>query len=154
MDLVKLLDLARERANLPSDYALAAAIGITRQRVSQMRSRRDNPGDGVVIRLAELAELDPGYALACMHAVRAKRTPERKAWESLARKAGMAAMLLIGLAIGLSAGGLLGSDPAELFAYTGYSLYEMGFTGCAWLALLAALLLAKALGPLSPAERS
>lgn len=66
------LDLARNRQKLPSDRQLCAHLKCTDAVVSQWRKRKSFPSDEHMVRLAELAGLDPQVALlelACWRAV-------------------------------------------------------------------------------------
>lgn len=92
------LDAVKVRKALPSDYALAAELGITRSAVSRLRNRKDFFGDSTAIRVAELLEIDPAIVVAAAHAERAKKPEERAVWESMIQKlGGVAASVLIGI---------------------------------------------------------
>jgi len=96
---VRLLDELGSKLGLRSDYAIAKHLGISTQRMSRYRCRLDALGPEMALRVADDLSMDRGYVLACIAAERAKRTDERKAWEALAKKAGIAATLLISLGI-------------------------------------------------------
>ncbi len=51
-----LMDEAKEKAGLPSDYKLAEAIGITRQTISGYRHGRSYPDEYAKAKLAELTK--------------------------------------------------------------------------------------------------
>lgn len=102
------LDAIKARHGLPSDYALAAKIGITRSSVSRLRNHKDTLGDSTAIKVAELLEIDAGYVAACAHAERAKRADEKALWQSIMQKLGSAAALVL---IGI--GGLSAPSPAQ-----------------------------------------
>jgi hypothetical protein len=143
MNTAELLDHVRKAQALPSDYALAAKLGVSPQRVSHFRNGREIPGDKAALHLAQLAQLDPGYVLACLHAERAKRPAERKAWQALARKAGIAAMLLITVGFVLLGQHIDGLARAEtsMFGVTHYAQLTLaGLLG----AMLAAFAVATA----------
>ena len=96
-----LLDAVKQRHKLPSDYALAAFLGMTRAHVSKYRCDRESLSDEKALRVAELLEMDAGYVLALMNAERAKRTHNDaalSAWSNLAerlKRGGVAAALLL-----------------------------------------------------------
>lgn len=92
------LDQVKVRHGLPSDYALATKLGITRAQVSKYRNRGDELGDETALKVAELLDLDPGYVLACMNHQRTKSEAARAAWEQLAdlvKRHGVAAALVL-----------------------------------------------------------
>lgn len=82
----ELLDAVKSRYALPSDYALAGKLKVSRERVSKYRNRGDSMGDDTALRVAELLELDSGYVLACMEAERAQSDVTRKVWERAAER--------------------------------------------------------------------
>ncbi|WP_298334152.1 hypothetical protein [Asticcacaulis sp.] len=57
------LDAAKQRNNIPSDNQLCKAIGVSSPVVSCMRTRRNWPSDATMLRIAELAGVDPAEAL-------------------------------------------------------------------------------------------
>jgi len=126
MNVAQLLDRVLKNAGIRSDYALAAQLGVSRQRISHFRAGREIPGDAMAMRLATMADIDAGYVLASMHALRAKRSDERRAWESLAKKATIAASLLITMGIILGYPSIDGQGLAELEELTAYTLCALG----------------------------
>jgi transcriptional regulator with XRE-family HTH domain len=58
MENKDLLDMAKSRANLPSDYALAKVLGITPGNLSNIRKNKAHPSNEVAIKLATLAGID------------------------------------------------------------------------------------------------
>ncbi len=98
MTAQELLDAALKAQGLPSDYALAARLGITRAALSSYRTGRSRPDDGIARRLAELARLDPDAVMAAMAAERASTPELRAAWASIAarlQQAGAAVLAVI-----------------------------------------------------------
>lgn len=83
MKITELLDAAKAAHSIPSDYALAKAIGVTTSAISNVRTGRNGIDDATAIKIAELAGLDAGYVIACAHSERAKSDPERAAWKSI-----------------------------------------------------------------------
>lgn len=94
------IDLARSHGGLPSDYAVAKQIGISRQLVSQLRSERIPMSVEVAEKLAPLCGVDAGVIYAEAKACGAKRTEVRRFWERVAK--GLAAAFVLG-AVGLGA---------------------------------------------------
>lgn len=95
------LDLARDRAGLPSDYAVAKHLGITTQAVSKLRAGTIGFTEETATALAELAGADPVTVYAEVKATRAKRTEQRAFWARVAR--GLAAGIILLVSVGYSA---------------------------------------------------
>lgn len=87
-----LLDKARDARSIPSDNALALAIGQRRQVVSQWRKGDSYPSEDHIAQLAKMAREDEGVWLV---RVRAERTtgPAHVGWERVLRQLGAAAVL-------------------------------------------------------------
>lgn len=93
--IVELIEAAREKRGLPSDNALANALGIGRAHISNYRKGYCSPKAYVVLRLAEMAGEDPAKAIAEVAAEREKH-PERRRWlENFRTAACWAAMTLV-----------------------------------------------------------
>lgn len=93
MGTCDLLDAVKARFGLPSDYAVAQKIGVTRSMMSRYRQRKDFLGDDMAVQVAELIGVDPAEALAMVHAERSKSPAVRRAFERLAKLAHGAAAL-------------------------------------------------------------
>ena len=78
------IDAIKTEYGLPSDGAVARAIGVTRQTLSKYRRGHDCLGDEPAINAAELLGLSKGYVLACVYAERASLPPVKQAWEEVA----------------------------------------------------------------------
>jgi len=63
MNLTDYLDRARDRAGIPSDRRLAAALGVAPNAVVAYRRAIATPGPAVMLRLAQLAGIAPEVAL-------------------------------------------------------------------------------------------
>lgn len=102
MRTIALLDAVKARQKLPSDYAAAAALGLTRSQVSRYRTGLDFMSDEVAARAAALAGADPLVCIADCHAERAA-TPEAAAlWRAMAKRLqAVAAVLALAILIGL-----------------------------------------------------
>lgn len=86
MKTIELLDAAKRRAGIPSDYALAARLGITRGAVSGYRCQGLVPDPLVGYKLAELLDVDPMHVIAVLESERADRrgAPEAvAAWRGI-----------------------------------------------------------------------
>lgn len=97
-------DLARARAGICSDYALAQRLGVTRQTISALRARDQGLSETLCEKLAPLCGVEPGIIYAEAQASRAKRTEVREFWSRVAR--GLAAVLLVGV-VGVFVGGVV-----------------------------------------------
>jgi len=94
------IDTAKQRAGLTSDRKLDLALGHTGQSVSHWRTKRAWPTDEKMVKLAELAGVDPEEALLDLSVWRTEGEA-RAVYERLARRisgtaAGIAAALLAG----------------------------------------------------------
>jgi hypothetical protein len=119
---VEFLDEVKRNHRVPSDYALAKLLYITRQQVSLYRTQGNTFSDLTALRVAELLEIEPMAVIAARNVERAKRTEEKTLWEGLARK-------LVGAAAGLILAGFLspGGDwvITHAAAATGKPLYML-----------------------------
>jgi len=86
MKTIDFLDRVKEAHSLPSDYALAPFLGVSRAQVSKYRNHKDYLSDVTAIRIAELLGLDAGYVMACIHAERSSNDETRAVWEQVADK--------------------------------------------------------------------
>lgn len=83
MDTTTLLDRAKQRRGLRSDYALAQQLGVPTNYLTQWRKRK-GVGDEYALQLAQLAELPAGFVLASLAAERAQSAAARQAWTAVA----------------------------------------------------------------------
>ena len=95
MQTIDLLDAVKARQGWPSDYRLAKALNIGTSRVGNWRTGRSTPDEVQTLKLAELAGVNPAYALVSIAAERAKRTEIRAAWEDAAKKLATAAAVVL-----------------------------------------------------------
>lgn len=78
------LDRARHRQGLLSDYKLALVLGVQQSAVSNWRKGRSVPDDTLAARLADLAGLDKGFVVAGFHAMRAEPGSDSQAlWHQI-----------------------------------------------------------------------
>lgn len=134
IDTAHLLDAAKKRQSLPSDYKLGLTLGLSDSALSNYRNGRSHPDDATASRLAELAGLDAGYVVACMHAERAKTQDARVLWRGIAarlEKAGLAcftAFLALWIGGGPDAGAMAAtpgkSDPVAQVSACGMAIFE------------------------------
>lgn len=113
MKTAELIDLARARAGIQSDYRLAKVLGLTPQTISQWRSGKSFPDMLRVFQLAQMAELQHiDTAVAAIELERVKARPEQAtAWRQVLQKLGGIAAAVI-VSVGL--GGLAGvANPAS-----------------------------------------
>lgn len=80
------LDALRARLHLPSDYALAQRLGVSRMHVSAWRHARAPIPEDQVLQIAELLAASPAYIAACVEADRAKSPTMRAAWADAASR--------------------------------------------------------------------
>ncbi|WP_404989555.1 helix-turn-helix domain-containing protein [Caballeronia sp. LZ016] len=99
----KYLDEVRDRLDLPSDYAIAKALGVTRSAISSYRTGRTVPDDLVCARIAAALGVEPMEVIAATNYQRAKTDEARTLWESIwGKAAGAIALTLTLFAVGLS----------------------------------------------------
>jgi transcriptional regulator with XRE-family HTH domain len=93
------LDLAKSKAGISSDYALAVKIGATRQAVSRWR-QGGNPDPLYAAKIAELAQVEPLLVIADIEIEKANtahRPTVTAEWRSLlSRLGGVAAAMALG----------------------------------------------------------
>lgn len=83
MKTVEYMDEIMRRKRIPSDYALAKVLGVTKQTVSRYRLGLSQFDDAVALRVAELMSVNPGLVLIDMHAERTKNDEVRSVWEKV-----------------------------------------------------------------------
>jgi hypothetical protein len=96
------IDRVRTEQQLPSDYAAAKAMNLSRFTVSGYRQRPDATlDDAIAVRVAHKLGIDPGIVLADQAMERAKDADARGAWASiLQRLGGVAAGVLVVIGAG------------------------------------------------------
>ncbi len=92
MKTVEYLDEVMRRKRIPSDYALAKALGVAKQTISRYRTVGGQFDDEVALRVADMLGIDAGIVLIDMHAERSKSADVRSVWERVS--AGFPALLL------------------------------------------------------------
>ncbi|WP_169380610.1 helix-turn-helix domain-containing protein [Thermomonas fusca] len=88
----KMLDTVRESCSLNSDGALAEALGVSRQLVSQWRKGANPLSDERIAQIAKLGKLDAGAWTVLVNAEQA-RGEAKKSWASIIKRLGIASLL-------------------------------------------------------------
>lgn len=81
------LDDLRKHLGLPSDYAAAKALGLTRAAVSKYRNGLSSFDDSTAIRVASLLSIDPLEVIAACAFERAHDAGTKKVWGAIWGKA-------------------------------------------------------------------
>jgi hypothetical protein len=99
MTINELLDRAKTRANLPSDYALAKAVGIPQSTVTGWRKAKRHPSNEEAIQLATLAGLEEMPVIAQIELETANTEKKKAFWTHYIESRGITAigaMVIIG----------------------------------------------------------
>jgi len=110
MTIIELIEKAKTRANLPSDYALAKALGIDRSVISQWRKDKKHPSTEEAIQLATLAGLEEMPVIAQIEYQTATTEKKKQFWKCYLEQHGIAAGLCM-ITLGVSI--LLTPEPAQ-----------------------------------------
>lgn len=109
MKINELIDAAKVRANIASDYALAKALNIDRRNVSDWRKGKKHPNNAEAVQLATLAGIDELRVIAEIEKETANTPEKRKFWEHFIEQRGIAATL----ALTVLAGSIIVQPEAE-----------------------------------------
>ncbi len=102
MKTAELLDLAKNQANIESDYALAKVLGISNGYVSEYRKGKRHPSNEIAVKLATLAKLDEMRVIAEVELQTANTEQKKEFWNQFLKTRGYAATLgTIGLGLAL-----------------------------------------------------
>jgi len=93
------IDAAKHALNLPSDYALAKALGIPNANIVGIRNETRHIPVDVAFRIAITLQIDPAQVVADLEAQRAKNPKKREFWQGFTSRA---AHLLIAIACTLA----------------------------------------------------
>lgn len=93
MKLNELIDKAKTRANLTSDYALAKALGIKTGHVSGWRKGARHPSTEEAIQLATLAGLEEMPVIAAIEYEAATTEKKKEFWKCYLEQRGITAAL-------------------------------------------------------------
>lgn len=77
------IDAVKIKLDLPSDYAVAKALCVTRAAVSSYRNGRTYLDDLTAVRVAEILEINPMEVIAAANSERAKSEDARRVWSGL-----------------------------------------------------------------------
>lgn len=80
---IEYLDAVKAKLDLPSDYAAAKHLRVTRAAVSRYRNGDGTFDDTTAVRAAEILEIDPMEVIAAMNVERARDDETRALWERL-----------------------------------------------------------------------
>ena len=80
------LEAVKRKLNLPSDYALAKALGVTRGAVSSLQLGKTSMSDETCLKVAEYLGISAGRVLIDMHLERSKAPEVKAAWAGLMEK--------------------------------------------------------------------
>jgi hypothetical protein len=86
MNICDLLDAARANQQITSDNKLGIKLGLGGGVVNQLRHGKHLPGDELVVKLCDLADIPREAGLLWAASWRSKGEP-RKIWERLAKQA-------------------------------------------------------------------
>lgn len=97
MDQIQLLDVAKQKQGLTSDYQLAQALGVRPGRISDLRTQGKPADEAELMMLADMAGVDPHVAFAAVHKSREKNPAKRAYWEKISMQfaAWMVAVMLV-----------------------------------------------------------
>lgn len=109
-----LLSAARSAQSLPSNYALAKLLEVRENDVSRWHNGRNIPAPAMVVRLAQLAQLDPAEVLPAIEAQRSTDEAVRAAWARAAQRLALASVAVVCAVLSLFIGG--GPDGGALVA--------------------------------------
>lgn len=102
MEIQELLDQAKNRANIPSDYALAKVLGISNGIVASWRKGKRHPSNEEAVKLATLAGLDEMRVIAEIELRTANSEKKKEFWKHYIESRGItAAVTMTALAIAI-----------------------------------------------------
>lgn len=125
MTIIELMERAKMRANLPSDYALAKALGTERQIVSGWRKGKRHPSNTEAVQLATLAGLNEMEVIAEIELLTANTEKKKEFWKCYLQSRGVAATIAL-TALGFSL--IFTPEPTEasILHLQSYAKYETG----------------------------
>ncbi|MDH2918301.1 MAG: helix-turn-helix domain-containing protein [Sideroxydans sp.] len=104
MEIMELVEKAKNRAALQSDYALAKAMGIDRQVISQWKTGKRHPSNEEAVQLATLAGLDEMRVIAEIELRTANTEKKKEFWKHYIESRGLASCVtMTGLALAILA---------------------------------------------------
>lgn len=104
MNIHEIIEKAKLRANITSDYALAKVLGVDRRVVSDWKKEKRHPNNEEAIKLATLAGIEELRVIAEIELRTANTEKKKEFWKSYIESRGIAATIgMIGLAITIMA---------------------------------------------------
>lgn len=85
MNTPQYLDKLKEHLKLPSDYALAARLGLTRGYVSKLRTGRDHMSQELAMQVADILGTHRAIVLLDLEKERAKDDSMRALWQEITK---------------------------------------------------------------------
>jgi len=83
MKTLDYIEAVKKKLDLPSDYAAAKALGISRQAISNYRAKTNFLDDAVALRVAEILGISEAEVLLNCHIERSKLPQVRVVFESV-----------------------------------------------------------------------
>ena len=80
------LDAVKRKLDLPSDYALAKTLSLSRSAVSLLQSGKNGMSDETAIKIAEILQIPVAKVLLESHIERSKAPEVRAAWTGMMEK--------------------------------------------------------------------
>jgi transcriptional regulator with XRE-family HTH domain len=77
------IEAAKQRLDLPSDYALAKVLGVAKQTVSNYQNGKTQLDEPIARRVAEILGIHPGLVLLDMQRERAKTPEDKSLWQEI-----------------------------------------------------------------------
>ena len=93
MTIIELIEKAKIRANITSDYALAKVLGVDRRYVSLWKKGKKHPSTDEAVKLATLAGLEEMPVIAQIEYQSATTEKKKEFWKCYLEKHGIAAVL-------------------------------------------------------------
>lgn len=94
MNQIQLLDVAKEKQGLTSDYQLAQRLGVRPGRISDLRTQGKPADEAEIAMLCDMAEIDLHIGLAAVHKDREKNPAKRAYWEKISMQFALASLLV------------------------------------------------------------
>lgn len=88
MDISKVLDEAKKKLDITSDYELGKRLGISKQRISAYRAGTQIPNAYACAKLADALGIDPLGLLAQVEAATEKNEARRNYWRAVSERVG------------------------------------------------------------------
>lgn len=84
--MLEYLDLVKVKKELPSDYALAKTLDVTRETISQMRRGKMHMSEAIALRVASILEIDPIEVFVSATMERSQLPEAEAIWKGLLEK--------------------------------------------------------------------